>query len=61
MIGERYYITRQKSILDNLTGVEYPLNDFTDLIRLCELLNEVNNRADRNAVLYYNLKENINE
>lgn len=61
MIGERYYITRQKSILDNLTGVEYPSNDFTDLIRLCELLNEVNNRADRNAVLYYNLKENITE
>ena len=43
-------------IFDNLTGKwYYKLSD------LCKLLNQVNRRADRNAELYYNLKEKRDE
>lgn len=38
-------------IIDDLTGKQY--NNLRDI---CKLLNDVNDRADRNAELYYELK-----
>ena len=41
-------------IIDDLTGKEY-----VTMREICQLLNQVNDRADRNAELYYTIPESI--
>lgn len=44
------FVLREGCIVDELTGFKY-----SKLGELCKLLNQVNSRADKNAILYYDL------
>jgi len=49
----KYYMNSQM-IVDTITGKYYHGNK-----SICELLNQINNRADVNAEKYYKLKKQI--
>ena len=49
----KYYPTSQM-IIDDLTGYRYQGNQ-----EVCDLLNEVNDRADKNAEKYWDLKNEV--
>lgn len=55
---ERFqYYRESQYLIDNQTGYIYPCNNR----RIVDLLNQLNNQADKNAEKYYKLKKKIEE
>lgn len=57
-MNERFTLTHTFDIHDNLTGIEYVMDSVKNHPQdLCDLLNKVNARADRNAEELWKFKE----
>lgn len=55
---ERFqYYRESQYVVDNITGYIYPCNNR----RIVDLLNQLNNQADKNLEKYYELKKKLEE